>query len=239
MENEILQYLSQYAYQPWLVYSLIIAILTASSFGLPFPEELTLISTGLLVYMGMNPDKYPPPFPDAEPLNIYVASSICLLAVFLSDFLVFMLGRIFGRKFLEKPFSKRLVGEGNLNRVIDFASRHGTIAAGVFRFTPALRFPGHFACGMLGVSPIKFCLIDGTAALLTVPTQVWVIATYGEWILEHIKTFKVYLFAGIGIALVFYWWRHRRIKSKPVAPIINLDTRRINSDRNRDSSESQ
>ncbi len=238
MENEILQYLSQYAYQPWLVYSLIIAILTASSFGLPFPEELTLISTGLLVYMGMNPEKYPPPTPDAESLNIYVASVVCFLAVFLSDFLVFMLGRIFGSKFLDMPFSKRLIGEKNLHRVLDFASRHGTIAAGVFRFTPALRFPGHFSCGMLGVSPFKFCLIDGTAALLTVPTQVWIIATYGEWILDHIKTFKVYLFAAIALGILFYWIRNRRNKSKPAAEVINLDARRVDSKLNRNGSES-
>jgi len=198
-----------------MIYALIIGILTASSFGLPFPEEVTLLSAGFLVYMGMHPEKFPPPFPDAEPLHLHTTAIVCFFAVFISDLLVFVLGRRLGSRFLETKLSKRVIGQNNLERVISFATRHGAIAAGVFRFTPALRFPGHFSCGMLGVLTWKFCLVDGTAALISVPTQVYLIAIWGDWIVDHIKTFKLYLFSFLAIALLIYILRHLRRRNAP------------------------
>ena len=48
MDHEIFQLLSQYAYQPVMVYALVFAMLFASSFGLPLPEEVTILNLGFL-----------------------------------------------------------------------------------------------------------------------------------------------------------------------------------------------
>ncbi len=80
--------------------------------------------------------------------------------------------------------------------------------AGVFRFTPGLRFPGHFCCGVLGVPAWKFTAIDGTAALLTVPTQVLLVAYYGGKILESFKKFKISLVVVLGLILIYFVGRH-------------------------------
>ena len=69
-----------------------------SAVGLPLPEEVTLVSVGILAYMGANPDKFPPPFPGAPYVNATTAAAVAFLAVFLSDFLIYCIGRFFGVK---------------------------------------------------------------------------------------------------------------------------------------------
>lgn len=89
------------------------------------------------------------------------------------------------------------------------------IMAGVFRFTPGIRFPGHMCCGFMGVPAWKFILIDGAAALLTVPTQVLLVAYYGDVILDYIKQFKIALLVVL-VAIIFLWIFKR--KKPGIAP---------------------
>ena len=211
-EDAILQWFAQYAYQPGFVYSAIVLLMVASSFGLPAPEEITLLSAGLVCYMGSRPDLFPPPNANLEPVNVYVTASVCLASVFLSDFLVFSLGRYFGDRILKTRFIAKQ--SQKIEKVSKWTKKHGAWAAGVFRFTPGLRFPGHFSCGMLGLSPIKFTAVDGTAALLSVPTQVMLLAFYGESILKYVRQFKIVILCLGGVILAFYLVKKFRLKGK-------------------------
>lgn len=76
--------------------------------------------------------------------------------------------------------------------------KHRFLVPAIFRFTPGVRFPGHLSCGMMGISAWTFLAADGLAALISVPTQVYLFAHYGEVILSTIKTIKHY---GLIIAL--------------------------------------
>lgn len=78
----------------------------ASSFGVPIPEELTLVTVGFLVYLGMNPQLYPMSA-GGEPLNVHITAVVCFAAVLSSDFLVYCIGRRYGRKALEFSFLKK------------------------------------------------------------------------------------------------------------------------------------
>lgn len=209
MDHEIFQLLSQYAYQPVMVYGLVFAMLFASSFGLPLPEEVTILSLGFLAYAGRHPEKFPPPpGVDSDPINVHTAAWLCFLAVFMSDLLVFMLGRKYGSRMLRSGWFRRLLSQRLLARTRLFARKFGSLAAGVFRFTPALRFPGHFSCGMFGVQPWKFCLIDGVAGLISVPTQVYLVYFYGDEILAVIERFKIALLVTAAVATAAYiLWR--------------------------------
>ena len=212
-EAEILQMFSEYAYSPAWLYGLIISFMVASSFGLPIPEEVTLVSAGLVCYMGSRPDIYPPPYEGAIAVNVYWTALVCFLAVLCSDFLVYSLGRNLGTRILEKKFFKKY--EQSMDKVTGWTKKYGAWAAGVFRFTPGLRFPGHFACGSLGLSPAKFLAVDGTAALLSVPTQVFLVAFFGQAILENIKQFKIVLFVILGVLAIIWlgkrWYKKRAI----------------------------
>jgi membrane protein DedA with SNARE-associated domain len=69
---------------------------------------------------------------------------------------------------------------------------------------------------MMGIPFWKFTAIDGTAALLTVPTQVLLVSYYGGWMLEHFKVVKVVLLCVIGIFVLYHviqWYRSRTSRS--------------------------
>jgi len=50
-------------------------------------------------------------------------------------------------------------------------------------------------------------LIDGTAALISVPTQILLLAFYGEVILKFIKQFKIILLCIFAIGIGFLLFR--------------------------------
>ena len=204
-EDNLLLWFSQYAYQPNIVYGAVVLLMVASSFGLPVPEEVTLVGAGIVAYMGSRPDLYPPPYADAPTIDVMVMATVCFFAVFLSDFLVFNLGKFLGRRFLDKPFMAKY--QKSMAKITTWTRKYGMFAAGIFRFTPGLRFPGHFACGMLGLSPWKFITIDGMAALISVPTQVLLVAYFGQEILENFKKFKAVLLVALVIGLIVFFAR--------------------------------
>lgn len=203
-EAAILEFFGSYAYQPYMVYLFIIGFMTASSFGLPIPEEMTLVSAGLVAYMAQNPDQYPPPTPDAQGVNLAVLSIVCFLAVICSDVLIYTIGRVWGQKVVKSAFFNKQIGQERFQKINKIFNKYSYWACGIFRFTPGVRFPGHMTCGLMGVPLWQFLLVDGTAALISVPTQVLLVATYGEVILEKIAEFKIYIAIIIGILAVLW-----------------------------------
>ncbi len=201
---DIISFFQQYAYQPGFVYLFIILFMTASSFGLPIPEEMTLVSAGLVAYMARHPEIYPPPYEGAVGVNLYLLATICFFAIFASDIFVYMLGKFFGKKIIQTNFFKKKIGTEVFDKINKWFNKYDVWACGIFRFTPGARFPGHMSCGLLGVPLWKFALIDGAAALISVPTQVLLVAFYGEIILSKVKEFKMALGVVVGLVLIVY-----------------------------------
>lgn len=204
-QEPVFQWLSTYAYNPTLIYCLIVVLMIASGFGLPIPEEVTIISVGILAYMGANPDHFPPPYPGAPTINPYEAAVFCFFAIMAADTLVFFLGRKYGRRVLKTAFFARF--DKLKDRVEDFIKRYGSFAIFLFRFTPGLRFPAHLILGASQVSVTRFLLIDGFAALISVPTQIILIFHFGEPILSRLSEFKFWLIGIAAILGIMYWAR--------------------------------
>lgn len=203
-EHFVFQWISQYAYQPEIVYIGVFALMFASGFGLPIPEEVTIISVGILAFMGANPQLFPPPYSGAPVVNGYEVAVFTLMAVFLSDQLVFWIGRLFGRKFIALRGIRSFFTPKVMERTESFVKRYGSFAAFVFRFTPGIRFPAHVILGMSQFSAWRFATIDGVAALISVPTQILLVYHYGESILSAMYQFKIVLAVLAGLALT-YW----------------------------------
>ncbi|OFZ31758.1 MAG: hypothetical protein A2622_00755 [Bdellovibrionales bacterium RIFCSPHIGHO2_01_FULL_40_29] len=206
--KDTLTCLIPYAYEPTWVYVFLVGMMLLSAVGLPFPEEATLVSVGILAYMGAHPDKYPPPFPGAPYVHAQSAAVVAFLAVFTADFIIYGIGRLFGRQVFEWKPVRAILSEENRKKIEAWTIKYGAYACGIFRFTPGIRFPGHMACGMLKFPVWKFALIDGIAALISVPTQILLLAHYGENILGFLKQFKiVVLCLLLAAALVFIYKR--------------------------------
>ena len=117
LDFDVIQFISQYAYQPTFVYSFIVLFMTASSFGLPIPEEMTLVSAGIVAHMARNPDIYPPPTPDAVGVNLTVLAIVCFVAVLGSDILIYFLGRFFGKRIIRTKFFNNNIGQARFNKI--------------------------------------------------------------------------------------------------------------------------
>lgn len=214
--KDTLACLVPYAYEPTWIYTFLIVMMLLSAVGLPFPEEATLVSVGLLAYMGTNPDIYPPPFPGAPHVHPKTAAIVAFVAVFLSDFLIYAIGRMYGRKIFDWKPVKSVLSEDNRKRIEEWTHKYGAYACGIFRFTPGIRFPGHLACGMLRFPAWKFALIDGIAALVSVPTQILLLAYKGDTILKFLRQFKIILLCVIGLVLLYLLYK-KYIAKKTVA----------------------
>jgi membrane protein DedA with SNARE-associated domain len=215
----IVEFFSNYAYQPLWVYSFIILFMTASSFGLPIPEEMTLVSAGLVAYMASRPDLFPPPTADAHGVNLFTLCVVCFIAVLGSDVLIYYLGKIFGTKIIKTKFFNNRIGQERFTKINKIFQKYSYWACGLFRFTPGIRFPGHLSCGLMGIPLWQFLMVDGTAALISVPTQVYFVAKYGDVILDKIKQFKMILAAVIGVLIIVWLVRklYLKIKARRVA----------------------
>ncbi len=214
--KDTLTCLIPYAYEPTWVYVFLIGMMFLSAVGLPFPEEATLVSVGILAYMGAHPDKYPPPFPGAPFVHAKTAAVVAFFAVFGADFVIYGIGRLFGRQVFEWKPIRAVLSEENRQRIEAWTIKYGAYACGIFRFTPGIRFPGHLACGMLKFPIWKFALIDGIAALISVPTQILLLAHYGETILGFLKQFKIVVLCLLVIATLVFVYK-KWIK-RPVVP---------------------
>lgn len=177
-----------------------------SSFGLPLPEEVIIITSSLLAYMALHPEVYPPPEAGMKGVNVYVLMTVCFFAVFLSDLLVFQIGRALGKNITHKKWFKNLIKPQTFRKVKFWTQKYGPAAAGIFRFIPGVRFPGHMACGALGISRWKFMLVDISVVLITIPTQVYLISTYGEEILAFMKKFKFLILLIAVLVLAYIGW---------------------------------
>lgn len=220
LEAQILEWFMTYAYEPQMVYVGIFVMMYASSFGLPLPEEIIIISAGIVAHIASHPHLYPPPEGVGPGVNLYFTAGLCFLAVFTSDLLIYFLGRLFGPKLLERRWFRRMIGPGLLKKVMTWMRRYGFWASGIFRFTPGLRFPGHLTCGMTKVPVWKFIMVDGGAALLTVPSQILLVGLYGETVVQYFKDFKLIVFTLLGIFLLFFayrWYRRKFSRSQMMA----------------------
>lgn len=208
--------LAPYAFEPNWIYFFIVLMMLLSAVGLPIPEEATLVSVGLLAYMGLHPEKYPPPYAGASHVNPETAALIAFLAVFLSDFLIYSIGRFFGRRIFDWKPIRSVLSEENRIKIEEWTRKYGAYACGIFRFTPGLRFPGHLACGMLKFPAWKFGLIDGIAAAISVPTQILLLAYYGDNILKFLKQFKIGVLVLIILFAIYFLYKKFIVKKAEI-----------------------
>lgn len=178
--------------------------------GFPLPEEVIILSAGILGHMSLHPETYPPPYEGAPSVEPYALALACLSAVIITDSIIYYLGHKFGKKLLESKWAKKHAPEHQVDRVRRWVKQYGFFAPGVFRFIPGVRFPGHLMCGALDMKYWNFVITDGIAAVISVPSQVLLVALYGEVIIDRLGQFKLIVFGTLGVLgagyLVYKLW---------------------------------
>ncbi len=192
--QELVVFFSNYGYIA------VFLVLVACGFGVPIPEDITLVSGGVICGIA------------SGTINVHVMVMISLLGVLIGDGAMFMLGRLLGPKVKKLPLLKHVFTEKIYNRMQDKCHRYGNRILFVARFLPGLRAPIFITAGISRkVSLLKFLTMDGGAALISVP--IWVYAGYYfahdlddlvEWI-HHSEVFVAVVVAALAAVWLVYY----------------------------------
>lgn len=173
----------------------IFLILVLCGLGLPLPEDITLITAGVVIYHNQSP-------------SLFIMVLVCLTGVILGDFIAFMIGYLSGEKLLNNKYTKRIITETNYNKINNFYLKYGSLFIFIGRFLPGLRMPIFLFAGIFKkVKPNIFVLIDFLASIISVPVWVYIGYYFGgdlkkikEFAMENTETF----FILSGITFVAY-----------------------------------
>jgi membrane protein DedA with SNARE-associated domain len=158
-------------------YAAVFGVLLACGFGIPIPEDITLVAGGIISGLGYT--------------NVHVMLLVSFLGVILGDSIMFGLGRIFGNRILKVRFVSRLITPQRYEMVQAQFEKYGNWVLFVARFMPGLRSPIFMTAGITRrVSFWRFLFMDGLAALVSVPVWVY-LGYYGadqrDWLMDQVK----------------------------------------------------
>ena len=160
-------------------YLLLFTILLLCGFGLPIPEDISLIAAGYISWRGKH---------GLEPIiNVHTAFAVCFAAVLAGDTIAFFFGRRYGRRVLASNLARKYFTPKRQLRTRAYFRKFGSKVVLVGRFTPGLRFTIFFTAGTLHVRPSVFFFYDFVAAAFSVPVLVYVAYFFGEQIDNVIK----------------------------------------------------
>lgn len=165
----------QSIHEPW-AYFIIFGILLLCGFGLPIPEDITLIAGGIMAYYGK--------------ADVYVMILVGLLGVMLGDGAMFQIGKRYGNRVFEWKWMKRFLHTDRLDAVKDKLRNHGYKVIFSARFMPGLRSLVFLTSGALGIPFRIFLFFDGLAALISVPAIVYSCYFFGDAIHDAVHVIK-------------------------------------------------
>ncbi|MDQ5921488.1 MAG: hypothetical protein QG673_1546 [Pseudomonadota bacterium] len=180
-------------------YIAVFLVLIMCGFGVPIPEDVTLVAGGVICALSRDTDYI---------LNIYYMVMIALSGVLLGDSIMFSLGRYLGPRVTRIPGLRHVITPQNYAKIQEKARKHGDKILFVARFLPGLRAPIFIISGISHrVSLIKFFLMDGSAALISVPILVYLGYFFAfdiDAVVEWVRRGEWFIFGGLGIAVVIY-----------------------------------
>ena len=184
-------------------YLAVFAALLLCGAGAPLPEDITLVAGGVIAGLGF--------------ANVHAMAGVALVGVLAGDSAMFLLGHRHGARIMQWQLVARLLTPERYCRVQEKFARYGNRLLFLARFLPGMRTAVYVTAGATHrVSFLRFFLLDGLAALISVP--VWVYLGYfgannREWLAMWIGRGQNGLWVLAGIAVLVasvLWWRHRR-----------------------------
>jgi len=184
-------------------YAAVFFVLVICGFGIPIPEDVTLVAGGVISGLGYT--------------NVHIMFFVGMAGVLVGDGLMFVLGRIYGTQILRfRPIAK-LMPPKRYAQVQQQFDKHGNRVLFVARFIPGLRSPIFLTAGMSGkVSFWQWLIMDGLAALISVPIWIY-LGDFGaenrDWLMHKIHQFQngfMGLVVILTLWLIWFWWRKRQ-----------------------------
>jgi membrane protein DedA with SNARE-associated domain len=177
----------------------------------PIPEDVTLIGAGILAALG----------------SVTLSGAIIagFAGVLVGDAFMFSLGRIYGRKAFNLPVIRNIMTPKRIALAERKVVRNSKFICFTARFLPGLRSALFLTSGTLGVRAYTFFLLDGLAAMISVP--LWILA--GRWFGENLEDALKFaeraqatLLITIAVLVGCYLWYRRQKKIRRAQKLIQF-----------------
>ncbi len=181
---------------------------------MPFPEEITLILGGFLVYSQIDAD--PMPACPHQLLRMILTACAAILA---GDLTVYWLGRRYGPFLLSHRYARWILSPQTRTKAERFYARWGHWTVLASRFMAGVRVASFLLAGSWRVRLSTFLLMDGLGTLLSAPVSIWAAYHWGEEIgLVIVQVGKAFHDLSLLVALaalLMLWWQVRRARRPP------------------------
>jgi len=174
-------------------------VLLLCGVGLPLPEEVTLIGSGLLLYR--------------EAVEFLPIVGVCSAAILLGDSIPYWLGRRYGSSALEIRWVGRILHPERMGRLRRRFQEHGNWTVFGCRFFAGVRLPGYFIAGTMGMAYTRFLLLDALGVAISVPASIYLGKLFGGQVdtLKHRVHDMHLILAFVALSLILILGvRHRR-----------------------------
>ncbi|WP_373777374.1 DedA family protein [Glaesserella sp.] len=190
----LINFFSSYGY--WAVF----LVLLACGFGVPIPEDITLVSGGVISGLGYT--------------NVHWMLVVSMLGVLVGDSTMYWLGRIYGTKILTFPLIRKIATPERFVIVQDRFEKQGWKLLFVARFLPGLRAVVYLVSGITRrVSFTRFLLVDFFAAIISVPIWVY-LGDFGaknlDWLKHQIHKGQMIIWVLLIIGALFLFWKWKK-----------------------------
>ncbi|MES2614765.1 MAG: DedA family protein [Bdellovibrionota bacterium] len=217
MLDSLIQFFTTYGYFA------VFGVLLLSGFGLPLPEDITLVAGGFISSLACT---YDGPFVSAlkQCNQVHIMFFIGMAGVLVGDSIMFFVGHTFGQKVLNMRVFSSIISQSRYEWAQEKFEKYGVLFVFAARFMPGVRSPIFIVTGITRkVSYLKFLLTDGSAALVSVPLWVY-LGFWGERQLSDMGTLEHYVKRGqlsilvvIGLILVgcfCFWYIRKKLRKK-------------------------
>jgi membrane protein DedA with SNARE-associated domain len=136
-------------------YGGIFLVLLLGSLGLPIPEEVPIVSAGVLSHQGL--------------MRWWLALPTCIVGVLSGDCILYWAGRHWGERVLEQPLVGRLLSRARLEQIEASYRRRGALIVFLARHVMGLRAAAFVGAGVVGLPFWKFAAADGLAIAYGIP----------------------------------------------------------------------
>jgi len=138
-----------------LSYAGVLLVLLAGSLGVPVPEEIPIVTAGVLSHQGV--------------MRWWLALPTCMVGVVGGDIILYWVGRRYGERVLEHRVVRRVLDAAHLSQIEGAYRRRGALIVFLARNVMGLRAAAFVGAGVVRLAFWKFLLADGVAIGYGVP----------------------------------------------------------------------
>lgn len=174
-------------------YGLMLVALLIAGLGLPLPEDIVLISGGILVQRGVT--------------NLWVTVGVLVFGVLAGDLTLFLLARRAGPAIYRRKFIARVLPPARRQKLEGLFAKYGGLVIFCARHVAGLRAPTFAVAAIHGMSVWRFLFWDSVGLAVSLPVVMYLGYLFADSIeqaLDNVATVEHYILLGVFVVIVLF-----------------------------------